>query len=77
MRERTIFELSSPGRTGVTFPESDVPQFELPDETLLRKEIAQASASKQTAFLNLIYKSLKVDTQLNRTKAFVKRLLQV
>jgi glycine dehydrogenase subunit 2 len=39
MRELTIFELSSPGRTGVTFPESDVPQFELPDETLLRKDL--------------------------------------
>jgi glycine dehydrogenase subunit 2 len=39
MREPTIFELSSPGRTGVTFPESDVPQFELPDEDLLRKNL--------------------------------------
>ena len=39
MREPTIFELSSPGRAGVTFPESDVPQFELPDEDLLRKDL--------------------------------------
>jgi len=39
MREPTIFELSSPGRTGVTFPESDVPGFELPEASLLRKEL--------------------------------------
>lgn len=46
-------------------------------ETLLRKEIAQTSTNKQTAFLNLLYKSLKADPQLHRTKAIVKRLLQV
>jgi glycine dehydrogenase subunit 2 len=28
--ERTVFELSSPGRTGVLFPEPDVPRSELP-----------------------------------------------
>ena len=39
MREPTIFELSSPGRTGVTFPASDVPEFDLPNESLLRKEL--------------------------------------
>ena len=39
MREPTVFELSSPGRTGVTFPESDVPGFELPEASLLRKEL--------------------------------------
>jgi glycine dehydrogenase subunit 2 len=39
MREPTIFELSSPGRTGVTFPVSDVPEYDLPDESLLRKEL--------------------------------------
>ncbi|MCX6081384.1 MAG: aminomethyl-transferring glycine dehydrogenase subunit GcvPB [Chloroflexi bacterium] len=39
MREPTIFELSSPGRTGVTFPASDVPAFDLPNESLLRKEL--------------------------------------
>ena len=39
MREPTIFELSSPGRTGVTFPVSDVPKFDLPDDALLRKEL--------------------------------------
>lgn len=39
MTEPTIFELSSPGRTGVTFPKSDVPAFGLPDEALLRDEL--------------------------------------
>ncbi len=39
MREPTIFELSSPGRTGVTFPKSDVPHFDLPDESLLRDDL--------------------------------------
>ncbi len=32
MTEKTIYELSQPGRKGVTFPESDVPTTDLPDE---------------------------------------------
>ena len=36
--EPTIFDLSSPGRTGVTFPEPDVPRAELPD-SMLRKDL--------------------------------------
>jgi glycine dehydrogenase subunit 2 len=36
--EPTLFELSSPGRTGVTFPDPDVPLSELP-ENLLRKDL--------------------------------------
>ncbi len=36
--EPTLFDLSSPGRTGVTFPEPDVPRSELP-QGLLRKEL--------------------------------------
>jgi glycine dehydrogenase subunit 2 len=32
--EPTIFDLSSPGRTGVTFPDPDVPRAELPDSML-------------------------------------------
>lgn len=39
MTEPTIFELSSPGRTGVTFPQPDVPRFDLPDESLLRDDL--------------------------------------
>jgi glycine dehydrogenase subunit 2 len=36
--EPTVFDLSSPGRTGVSFPEPDVPLAELPT-TLLRREL--------------------------------------
>ncbi len=36
--EPTIYELSSPGRTGVTFPDPDVPRTKLP-EALLRKDL--------------------------------------
>jgi glycine dehydrogenase subunit 2 len=36
--EATIFELSSPGRTGVSFPDPDVPRSELP-ESLLRADL--------------------------------------
>ena len=34
--EPTIFDLSSPGRIGVTMPASDVPETALPPEALLR-----------------------------------------
>ncbi len=37
--EPTIFELSSPGRTGVTMPASDVPAAALPPRDLLRSEL--------------------------------------
>ena len=37
--EPTIFDLSSPGRTGVTFPASDVPAAGLPPQGLLRSEL--------------------------------------
>jgi len=37
--EPTIFDLSSPGRTGVTFPASDVPKAALPPEGLLRSDL--------------------------------------
>ncbi|XP_069510208.1 CCAAT/enhancer-binding protein zeta [Ambystoma mexicanum] len=33
--------------------------------------------SKQSMFLNLVYKSMKADVELRRVKAFMKRLLQV
>ncbi|CAL8315024.1 unnamed protein product [Merluccius merluccius] len=36
-----------------------------------------SSCSRQSMFLNLLYKSLKADVVLRRVKAFVKRLLQV
>jgi glycine dehydrogenase subunit 2 len=37
--EPTIFDLSSPGRTGVTFPASDVPAAVRPPKGLLRSEL--------------------------------------
>ncbi len=37
--EPTLFDLSSPGRTGVTFPASDVPHYDLPDAALLRDDL--------------------------------------
>ncbi|MCJ7433707.1 MAG: aminomethyl-transferring glycine dehydrogenase subunit GcvPB [Anaerolineales bacterium] len=37
--EPTIFELSSPGRRGVTMPVSDVPQTALPKKALLRSDL--------------------------------------
>ncbi|MGC1378066.1 MAG: aminomethyl-transferring glycine dehydrogenase subunit GcvPB [Anaerolineales bacterium] len=37
--EPTLFDLSSPGRTGVTFPASDVPHYDLPDAALLRGDL--------------------------------------
>ncbi|GAB1472409.1 aminomethyl-transferring glycine dehydrogenase subunit GcvPB [Chloroflexota bacterium] len=37
--EPTIFELSSPGRLGVTMPASDVPETALPHKDLLRSEL--------------------------------------
>ncbi len=37
--EPTVFDLSSPGRTGVTFPVSDVPAAALPPEHLLRPSL--------------------------------------
>ena len=39
MLEKTIFELSSPGRTGVRYPDSDVPQAPGLPASLLRKEL--------------------------------------
>ncbi len=43
--EPTIFELSSPGRRGVSFPEPDVPSAELP-EALQRESFAFPEASE-------------------------------
>src|SRR5512146_356666 len=38
MTELTLYELSSPGRSGVTFPQADVPETPLPD-SLFRKDL--------------------------------------
>ena len=45
MAEATIYEISSPGRVGVRFPESDVPNFELP-ENLVRKHLPMPEVSE-------------------------------
>jgi glycine dehydrogenase subunit 2 len=45
MSESTIFELSSPGRVGFQFPETDVPQFDLP-KNLLRKDLVLPELSE-------------------------------
>lgn len=37
--EPTLFELSSPGRRGVTMPQSDVPHYDLPESDLLRDDL--------------------------------------
>jgi len=36
--EPTLFDLSSPGRTGVSFPDPDVPRSALPD-SMLREDL--------------------------------------
>jgi glycine dehydrogenase subunit 2 len=64
MTEPTIYELSSPGRTGVTFPEPDVPAAKLP-ENLLRKdlplpELAEADVVRH--FINLSKYNYSVDS---------------
>ncbi len=45
MAEPTIYELSSPGRIGVRFPDSDVPLQELP-KNLLREELPMPELSE-------------------------------
>ena len=45
MAEPTIYELSSPGRIGIRFPDSDVPQQELPKD-LLRKDLPMPELSE-------------------------------
>lgn len=44
-------------------------------ESLLDPRIA--TSSKQSLYLNLLYKALKTDVNLKRVKAFVKRLVQI
>ena len=64
MTEPTIYELSSPGRTGVTFPDPDVPRAGLP-ENLLRKdlplpELAEADVVRH--YVNLSKYNYSVDS---------------
>jgi glycine dehydrogenase subunit 2 len=61
--ERTIYELSSPGRKGVTFPDPDVPRAELPDALLRRElplpELAEVDVVRH--FVNLSKYNYSVD----------------
>jgi glycine dehydrogenase subunit 2 len=45
MTEPTIYEISSPGRTGVKFQNSDVPEFEVPKE-FLREQLPMPEVSE-------------------------------
>lgn len=61
--EPTIFELSSPGRTGVSFPEPDVPRAELPADLLRSNlplpELAEVDVIRH--FLRLSHFNYSVD----------------
>ena len=56
MSEPTLFELSSPGRKGVTFPEPDVPLAELPKDLLRSKlplpELSEADVTRHYMHLS-------------------------
>lgn len=44
-------------------------------ESLLDQRLV--TSSKQAMYLNLLFRALKVDTQVKRVKAFVKRVIQI
>ena len=63
MTELTIFELSSPGRPGVTFPDPDVPRAKLPD-SLLRADLPLPELSEADVvrhYLNISRFNYSVD----------------
>ena len=63
MTEPTIYELSSPGRTGVTFPDADVPRTILPEnmlrEVLPLPELAEVDVVRH--YVNLSKYNYSVD----------------
>lgn len=64
MHEPTIFELSSPGRTGITFPQPEVPETPLP-AGFIRKELPLPELSEIDTvrhFTRLGKKNYSVDT---------------
>jgi len=66
MLEPTIYELSSPGRTGVRFPEPDVPCAPLPDE-FVRQELNFPEVSEMSVirhFTHLSKLNYSIDTGL-------------
>lgn len=63
MTEPTIFDLSVPGRKGVTFPEPDVPEIALP-EAFLREDLPIPEMSEMDAvrhFTSLSQKNYAID----------------
>ena len=62
MTEPTIYELSSPGRTGVRFPEPDVPRAELPEgfvrEKLPLPELAEVDVVRHYTQLSTLNYSI-------------------
>jgi glycine dehydrogenase subunit 2 len=62
MSEPTLFELSSPGRKGVSFPEPDVPLAELPKDLLRSKlplpELSEADVTRHYMHLSRLNYSL-------------------
>lgn len=63
MTEPTIFDLSVPGRKGVTFPEPDVPEIALP-EAFLREDLPIPEMSEMDAvrhFTGLSQKNYAID----------------
>jgi len=66
MTEPTVFELSSPGRQGVKFPDSDVPKTSLP-KGFVRKELALPEMSEIDVvrhFTHLSSMNYSIDTGL-------------
>jgi glycine dehydrogenase subunit 2 len=66
MTDPTIFELSSPGRTGVRFPVSDVPPYKLPAE-FVRKDLPLPELSEVDVvrhFTRLSQKNYCIDVGL-------------
>ena len=56
MTEPTLYELSSPGRTGVTFPKPDVPETTLPD-SLLRNDLPLPELSEADVVRHFVHLS--------------------
>jgi len=63
MTEKTIYELSQPGRKGVTFPEPDVPESPLPEQ-FIREEVKLPELSELDVvrhFTNISHLNYSID----------------
>lgn len=64
MSEPLIYEMSSPGRTGALLPKLDVPQADLPENSLLRDDLNLPEVSEQQVirhYVNLSYLNHAID----------------